>query len=56
MYEQGRIHHVGTFPELEDELCEWEQGDKSPNRLDALVWALTELIQNSTDLTPIRLR
>jgi len=44
--EQGRIHHVGTFPELEDELCEWEPGDRnaeSPNRLDAAVWAITEL-------------
>lgn len=43
-YEQGRVHHVGTFPLLEDELTSWEPGDKSPNRLDALVWALTELL------------
>lgn len=41
--EQGRDHHVGTFPALEDELCIWVPGDPSPNRLDAKVWALTEL-------------
>lgn len=44
LYEQGRVHHIGTFPELEDQLCEWVPGDKSPDRLDALVWALTELM------------
>jgi phage terminase large subunit-like protein len=44
LYEQGRIHHVGFFPELEDQMCEWVPGEKSPDRLDALVWALTELI------------
>jgi phage terminase large subunit-like protein len=44
--EQGRVHHVGAFPELEDQLCEWEplSGMKSPDRLDAKVWALTELM------------
>lgn len=43
LYEQGRVHHVGSFPELEDQLCGWEPGETSPDRLDALVWALTEL-------------
>lgn len=43
LYEQGKIHHVGTFPELEDQLCQWEPGDDSPDRLDALVWGGTEL-------------
>ena len=42
--EQGRDHHVGAFPALEDELCLWMPGDASPNRLDAKVWALTELL------------
>jgi phage terminase large subunit-like protein len=42
--EQGRDHHVGLFPELEDELCGWLPGDESPNRLDAKVWAYTELM------------
>jgi len=44
LYEQGRVHHVGFFPELEDQLVEWVPGDTSPDRLDALVWALTELM------------
>jgi len=44
LYEQGRIHHVGTFPEMEDQMCNWVPGDKSPDRMDALVWALTELM------------
>jgi len=41
--ERGVDHMVGEFPALEDELCLWIQGDKSPNRLDAKVWADTEL-------------
>ena len=46
LYEQGRIHHVGEWQELEDQLCTWEprSGDDSPDRLDALVWAATELM------------
>lgn len=44
LYEQQRVHHVGGFPELEDQLCGWVPGDKSPDRLDALVWALTFLM------------
>jgi predicted phage terminase large subunit-like protein len=49
--EQGKIHHVGTFPELEDQLCTWDAGgpDKSPDRLDAYVWAFTELMVDSSD-------
>jgi phage terminase large subunit-like protein len=42
--EQGRIHHVGTFSQLEDQLCTWEPGQKSPDRLDAYVWAATALL------------
>lgn len=41
LYEQGRIHHVGYFVELEDQLCDWVPGMPSPDRLDALVWAAT---------------
>ncbi len=46
LYEQGKVHHVGMFPQLEDQMCQWEPltGMKSPDRLDALVWALTELM------------
>jgi phage terminase large subunit-like protein len=45
-YEQGRVHHVGEFQQLEDEQCNWIPGESkwSPNRVDALVWALTELM------------
>lgn len=44
LYEQGRAHHVGQLAALEDELCGWVPGSgRSPNRLDALVWAVTEL-------------
>jgi len=42
-YETGRVHHAGVFPELEDQLCSYDGQGKSPDRLDALVWALTEL-------------
>lgn len=46
LYERGLVHHVGAFPELEDEMCLWVPGENmpSPNRLDALVWALTDLM------------
>ena len=50
LYEQGRVHHVGSFPQLEDEMCEFDPitTTKSPNRMDALVWALTELSGDSS--------
>ena len=44
LYEQNRVHHIGYFATLEDELCEWEPGQPSPNHLDACVWAITELM------------
>ena len=49
LYEQGRVHHVGTFPDLEDQLCMWEPGlgEDSPDRLDALVWAMTALTEDT---------
>jgi phage terminase large subunit-like protein len=47
LYEQGRVHHIGVFSELEDQMCDFDPSGtvdgKSPDRLDALVWALTEL-------------
>lgn len=45
LYEQGKVHHVGVFPELEDQMCSWQPGEKSPDRLDALVWAITDLME-----------
>lgn len=48
MYEQGRISHVGALPELEDQCCmigpDGYIGEGSPDRMDAMVWALTELM------------
>lgn len=46
LYEQGRVHHVGSFAALEDEMCTFgphDRGKASPDRLDALVWAITHL-------------
>ncbi len=44
LYEQGRVHHVGMFPELEAQMCSYVGDIKtSPDRLDALVWGMTEL-------------
>lgn len=47
--EQGRVHHVGQFPKLESEMVMWIPGDPSPNRMDAMVWALTELMGKAID-------
>jgi len=44
LYEQNKVHHVGCFPELEDQMCEWVPGMKSPDRMDALVWLFTKLL------------
>jgi predicted phage terminase large subunit-like protein len=45
LYEQHRVHHVGGFAELEDEMCSYEPGTvASPDRLDALVWGLSDLM------------
>jgi predicted phage terminase large subunit-like protein len=45
LYEQGRVHHVGKFDALEGEMTTWTPDDKeSPNRMDALVWAMTKLM------------
>ena len=52
LYEQGKVHHVGYCPELEEELCAFSttgyQGERSPNRADAVIWALTELFPGMT--------
>jgi phage terminase large subunit-like protein len=47
LYEQGRVHHVGKLDKLEDEMCQWRLGDKSPNRIDALVWLCTYLLEGT---------
>lgn len=48
LYEQGRVKHVGSFPELEEQMTSMDSMGNyaltgSPDRLDALVWAVTEL-------------
>lgn len=44
LYKQDRVRHVGHFPALENQMCTWVPGQKSPDRLDALVWLVTELL------------
>src|SRR6516162_4585245 len=50
LYEQGRMHHVGTFPQLEDQMTSFtsdfdrQSAGYSPDRVDALVWAVTDLM------------
>src|SRR5690606_25235158 len=55
LYEQGRVSHVGSFPELEDQMCQIDAsgyiGEGSPDRADALVWALTELMLGDSTYT-----
>lgn len=54
LYEQNRAHHVGAFPELEDQMCNWTVDAKgSPDRMDAMVWAITELMANQTAMMGI---
>jgi predicted phage terminase large subunit-like protein len=45
LYEQGRVSHTHPFPELEDQMCSYTgaPGEDSPDRMDALVWAMSEL-------------
>jgi phage terminase large subunit-like protein len=48
--EQGRVHHVGTLPDLETQMTTWSPVDDkdSPDRVDARVWALSELMLKKT--------
>lgn len=54
LYEQGRIHHVGRFDKLEDQMCSFSvdvvrnSSEGSPDRVDALVWGLTEIFDKIT--------
>ena len=58
LYEQGRVRHVGAFPDLEDEMCDFGpdglSSGRSPDRLDALVWALTSLLLRSSGQPKVR--
>ena len=51
LYEQRRVHHVGVFEELETQMCTYiGQTNPSPDRLDALVWGLSELSKSSGEV------
>jgi phage terminase large subunit-like protein len=56
LYEQGKVKHVGGFSDLEDQMCAMTPdgfvGEGSPDRADALVWAITELMLNKAPPTP----
>ena len=60
LYESGRAWHVGSFPALEDELCGLIRGGtyvgpgRSPDRADALVWAVTELMLGNAKVPRVR--
>jgi predicted phage terminase large subunit-like protein len=56
LYEAGRIHHAGLFAELEDQMCHYDGAKtaKSPDRMDALVWALADLFEGRRSNPRIR--
>lgn len=58
LYEQGRVRHVGVLAELEDEMCDFGldglSSGRSPNRLDALVWAIGELVSGARGRPRVR--
>ena len=58
LYERGLVRHVGHFPDLEDQMCDFGPGGlsdgSSPDRLDALVWGITELMRGNPALPRIR--
>ena len=60
LYEQGRIHHIGHFLQLEEQMCEWDPVEPddswSPDRMDAMVWGMHELMVGMTEITNGQLR
>jgi phage terminase large subunit-like protein len=58
LYEQGKVKHVGAFPALEDEMCDFGldglSSGRSPDRLDALVWAIAALAFGANDGPRVR--
>jgi phage terminase large subunit-like protein len=56
LYEQGKVHHVGLLAQLEDQMTTWDPAfsTKSPDRVDALVWALSELMLGGAGWEPLR--
>ena len=57
LYEQGRVNHCGMFAALEDQLCTYTHDTKdSPDRLDAMVWALTDLMLDANEGGMMKIR
>lgn len=56
LYQSGKVRHAGRFPALEDEMCDFGpdglSGGRSPDRVDALVWAITELLLGGREQVP----
>jgi predicted phage terminase large subunit-like protein len=51
LYEQHRAHHVGSFPKLEDQMSNYTpDADFSPDHMDAMVWAMTELMEGQSSI------
>ena len=50
LYEQGKVHHVGRFIELEEQMCSYSPAlsNQSPDRMDALVWAIRYLTERNS--------
>ena len=50
LYEQNKVHHVGRFAELEEQMCSYSpaKSNQSPDRMDALVWAIRDLLNKSS--------
>lgn len=53
LYEQAYVKHVGYFPELEEQMCSWVPGMKSPDRMDAMVWGFTDLIVSNMNFDEV---
>lgn len=55
LYEQNKIKHIGNFPDLEDQMTTWLPGNRSPDRIDALVWGFTYLMLKQEEVTEYEL-
>lgn len=54
LYEKGSVSHVGSLAGLEDQMATWTPGDASPDRMDAAVWALHELMVEHREMRPVQ--
>jgi predicted phage terminase large subunit-like protein len=56
LYEQHRVHHVGALHKLEDQMVTWDASTnaESPDRVDALVWAITDLVLGAAPAEPVK--